>query len=256
MTPTGGGLSITMKVTAPAVSTGITTFGPETLTLSPSSKHPKSTSAGGQAWSPGPPSKRDGGNTVRQDRNSTGQGMEMPNMTPNLGMSHGSTSGVTSSVFWALGPTHESPQGTSDAPLHTTRESQQYITKDPSFLTARPTGHVVWHPSPTWETPLNSTRLQNEDPRPSSFPGPPSAPTTVAPETPACGESSGNRDPSWNFGLCEPWCQTCWKCRLCFLILIVCGLRHIYGPLWQQVSCLVREKRFLFNPWLSPFDFL
>nr|XP_034380391.1 uromodulin-like 1 isoform X3 [Arvicanthis niloticus] len=157
VTPTGVGLSITTKVTAPAVSTGITTFGPETLTLSPSSKHPRSTPAGGQVWISEPPSKRDGGNTVRQDRNSTGQG-----------------------------PTHESPQGTANASLHTTRESQEYITKDQSFLTARPTGHVVWHPSPTWETPLNSTRLQNEDPRPSSFPGPPSAPTTVVSEPPAC----------------------------------------------------------------------
>ncbi|XP_034380389.1 uromodulin-like 1 [Arvicanthis niloticus] len=186
VTPTGVGLSITTKVTAPAVSTGITTFGPETLTLSPSSKHPRSTPAGGQVWISEPPSKRDGGNTVRQDRNSTGQGTEMPNVTPNLDMSHGSTSGVTSSVPWAPGPTHESPQGTANASLHTTRESQEYITKDQSFLTARPTGHVVWHPSPTWETPLNSTRLQNEDPRPSSFPGPPSAPTTVVSEPPAC----------------------------------------------------------------------
>lgn len=231
VTPTGGGLSVTMKVTAPAVSTGITTFGPETLTLSPSSKHPRSTSAGGQAWSPGPPSKRDGSNTVKQDSNSTGEGMEMPNVTPNLVMSHGSTSGVTSSDPRTPGPTQESPQGTADAPLHTTRESQESITKDPYFLTARSMGHVVWHPSPTRETPLNSTRPQSENPRPSSFPGPPSAPTTVAPEPPACGESSGDRDPSWNLGLCEPWCQTCQKC-CAFSSRSYVG-SDTYGPPWR-----------------------
>ncbi|GAB1300833.1 Uromodulin-like 1 [Apodemus speciosus] len=157
VTPTEGGLSVTVKVTAPAVSTGITTFGSETLTVSPSSKHPRSTPAGGQAWTPAPLSGKDGGSTVRQDRNSTGQGL-----------------------------THGSPQGTTDALLHTTRESQEYITKDPPSPTARPMGYVVWHPSPTWETPLNTTRLQNEDPPSSSLPGPPSAPTAVAQESPAC----------------------------------------------------------------------
>ncbi|XP_031202860.1 uromodulin-like 1 [Mastomys coucha] len=156
VTPTGDGLSVTERVTAPAVSTGITTFGPTTLTLSLSSKHPRSTPAG-QAWTSGPPSGRDGGSTVRQERNSTGQG-----------------------------PTDGSSQGTTNAPLHTTRESQGYVTKDPPFLTARTTGYVVWHPSPTGETPLNTTRLQNEESRPSSFPGPPSAPTAVTPETPTC----------------------------------------------------------------------
>lgn len=247
---------MTTKVTAPAVSTGITTFGPETLTLSPSSKHPRSTPGEGQAWTTGPSSRRDGGSTVRQDRNSTGQGMEVPNVTLNLGMSHGSTSGVTSSVPWAPGPTHESPQGTTDSPLHT-KASQEYITKDRSFLTSRPMGHVVWHPSPTWETPLNSTRLQNEAPRPSSFPGPQSTPSTVAPESPACGESSGDRDPSWNPSLCEPWCQTCRKYRLCFLISIKRGLRH--RTVWSSSAAGVlssqRGERLPFHPWLSPFDF-
>lgn len=205
---TGGGLSVTTKVTAPAVSTEITTFGPETLTESLSSEHPRSTPRS-QAWTPGPPSVRDGGSIVRQDRNSTGQGMEVPNVTPNLGISHRSTSGVTSSVPWAPGQTHGSPQGTTDAPLHTTQESQEINTKDPPFPTATTTGYVVWHASPTWKTSPNSTRLQNEDPPSSSFPGPPSAPTAVTPESPACGESSGDRDPSWNLSLCEPWCQTC-----------------------------------------------
>ncbi|XP_021077200.1 uromodulin-like 1 [Mus pahari] len=157
VTPTGGGLSVTKKVTAPAVSIGMTTSGPETLTESPSSKHPRSTPARSQAQTPGPPSVRDGGSTGREGRNSTGQG-----------------------------PTYGSHQGTTDAPLHTTRESQEFITKEPPFLTARTTGYVVWHPSPAWETPLNSTRLQNEDPRSSPFPGPPSAPAAVTSESPAC----------------------------------------------------------------------
>nr|AAX14813.1 olfactorin [Mus musculus] len=155
--PTGDELSVTTKVTVPAASTGITTFGPETLTESLSSKHPRSTPARSQTWTPVPPSVRDGGSIVRQDRNSTGQGQ-----------------------------THGTHQGTTDAPLHTTRESQELITKDPPFLTATTTGYVVWHSSPTWKTPPNSTRLQNEDPRSSSFPGPPSAPTDVTPESPAC----------------------------------------------------------------------
>uniref|UniRef100_F1M7D3 Uromodulin-like 1 n=1 Tax=Rattus norvegicus TaxID=10116 RepID=F1M7D3_RAT len=154
VTPTGGGLSVeTTKVKAAAVSMGITTFGPETLTLSPSSEHLRSTPAEGQASTLGPPSRRDGGSTARQDRNSTGQDVEVPNVTQNP---------------------------------HTTRESQEHMTKGPPFLTARSTGYVVWHPSPTWETPLKSTRPQNEDPPPSSFPGPPSTLVAVTPETPAC----------------------------------------------------------------------
>ncbi|XP_021004944.1 uromodulin-like 1 isoform X2 [Mus caroli] len=155
--PTGDGLSVTTKVTVPAVSTGITTFGPETLTESLSSKHPRSTPARSQTWTSVPPSVRDGGSIVRQDRNSTGQGQ-----------------------------THGTHQGTTDAPLHTTGESQEFITKDPPFLTATTTGYVVWHSSPTWKTLPNSIRLPNEDPRSSSFPGPPSAPTDVTPESPAC----------------------------------------------------------------------
>lgn len=225
MTPTGGGLSVTMKVTAPAVSMGKTTFDPETLTLSPSSEHPRSTPAEGQAWTPGPLSRRDGDSTARQDRNSTGQDVEVPNVT--------------------LNP-------------HTTREPQEHMTKDPPFLTARSTGYVVWHPSPTWETPLKSTRPQNEDPPPSSFPGPPSTPAAVTPETPACGESSGDRDPSWNLNLCEPWCQTYQKCGLCFLISNIGGLRH--RTVWSSSAAGVwsseREERLPFHPWLSPFYFL
>lgn len=241
MIPTGDELSVTTKVTVPAASTGITTFGPETLTESLSSKHPRSTPARSQTWTPVPPSVRDGGSIVRQDRNSTGQGMEVPNVTPNLGKTHRSTSGVTSSVPWAPGQTHGTHQGTTDAPLHTTRESQELITKDPPFLTATTTGYVVWHSSPTWKTPPNSTRLQNEDPRSSSFPGPPSAPTDVTPESPACGESSGDRDPSWNLSLCGPWRQTCQKCWLCLLILNIGGLRH--GTVWFSLAAGVWSSK-------------
>lgn len=246
VTPTGDELSVTERVTAPAVSTGITTFGPTTLTLSLSSKHPRSTPAG-QAWTSGPPSGRDAGSTVRQERNHTGQGMEVPNVTPNLGTSHRRTRGMTSSVSWAPGPTDGSSQGTTNAPLHTTRESQGYVTKDPPFLTARTTGYVVWHPSPTGETPLNTTRLQNEESRPSSFPGPPSAPTAVTPETPTCGESSGDRDPSWNFRLARNGGRT-FSSRIYMKVDSDIGQ---CGPPWQRVSDLVREKKgSLFIPWL------
>uniref|UniRef100_A0A8C2QKZ5 Uromodulin-like 1 n=1 Tax=Cricetulus griseus TaxID=10029 RepID=A0A8C2QKZ5_CRIGR len=157
VTPTDG-LSVTTKVTAPAVSLGITAFGTETLTLSPSPRLPRSTPTTSQAWTPGPPSKRSSISTARQDRNGTGQG-----------------------------PTHGFPQKTTDVPLHSTGEPRENFTTDPPFVAASPTGYVVWHPSPIWETPpSNSTRRQNEDPRPSSFPGLPEAPTPVAPEPPAC----------------------------------------------------------------------
>ncbi|ERE86822.1 uromodulin-like 1 [Cricetulus griseus] len=157
VTPTDG-LSVTTKVTAPAVSLGITAFGTETLTLSPSPRLPRSTPTTSQAWTPGPPSKRSSISTARQDRNGTGQE-----------------------------PTHGFPQKTTDVPLHSTGEPRENFTTDPPFVAASPTGYVVWHPSPIWETPpSNSTRRQNEDPRPSSFPGLPEAPTPVAPEPPAC----------------------------------------------------------------------
>ncbi|CAO2608631.1 Uromodulin-like 1 [Lemmus lemmus] len=155
VTPTGSGQSVTTKVSAPAVSVEITSFGPETLAFSPSPRHPRSTPTRSQAWSPGPPSKR---GTARQDTNSTGQE-----------------------------PTPGSPQKTTVVPLYATRGPQENLTVDPPLVTASPTGYVAWHPSPTWETPRpNSTRLQNEDPRPSFFPGLPSASTPVAPESPAC----------------------------------------------------------------------
>lgn len=223
VTPTGGGLSVvTTKVTAPAVSMGITTFGPETLTLSPSSEHPRSAPAEGQASTPGPSSRRDGGSTARQDRNSTGQDVEVPNVTQNP---------------------------------HTTREPQEHMTKGPPFLTTRSTSYVVWHPSPTWETPLKSTRLQNEDPPPSSSPGPPSTLVTVTPETPAYGESSGDRDLSWNLNLCEPWYQIYQKCGSCFLFSNIRGLRHrtVWSSSASGVWSSEREERRPFHPWLSPF---
>ncbi|XP_051008579.1 uromodulin-like 1 isoform X2 [Acomys russatus] len=159
MTPTGDELPVT-KATSPAASRGLAASGPETLTLSPSPRPPKSTPARGQTWTAGLPSRRDGGSTVGQDRTSTGQ--DSP------------------------GPTHGSPQGTKDVTLHPTGKTQEYFTTDPPFLTAPPTGYVVWHPSPALGIPLNSTRVQNEDPGPSSFPGLPSAPNPEAPEPPAC----------------------------------------------------------------------
>ncbi|CAH6789920.1 uromodulin-like 1 [Phodopus roborovskii] len=187
VTPTGGGLSVTTKVTAPAVSLEITAFGPETLTLSPSPRHPRSTPTRSQAWTPGPPSKRGSSSTARQDRNSTGQGVEVSTVVPSLGTSHGSSSGVTRSFPRAPEPTHGSPQKTTDVPLQATVEPQENFTTDPPFVAASPTGYVVWHPSPIWKTPPpNSTRQQNEDPQPSSFPGLPSASTPAAPEPPVC----------------------------------------------------------------------
>uniref|UniRef100_A0A8C6R9E2 Uromodulin-like 1 n=1 Tax=Nannospalax galili TaxID=1026970 RepID=A0A8C6R9E2_NANGA len=159
VTPTGGGLSTATRVTAPAVSVGATALGSETFTLSSSPRNPQNTPKGAQAQTPGPPPRRGGISTVGQGRNGTGQG-----------------------------PTHGS--WTTDGPLDTPGQLQGDSTTDPSFwpaLTKGPTDHVVWHPSiPTQETPLNSTRLQNEGPPPSSFPGLPSVPTPVAPEPSAC----------------------------------------------------------------------
>lgn len=203
MTPTGGELSVTTKAVAPAASMEIASSVPETLTLSPSPRHPRSTPARGQTWTPGFPSRRDGGSTVGQDKNSTGRDVEMPSMAPSLGMNHGSKKWVTSSFPESPGPTHGSPQGTTDVPLHTTGKTREFFTTDPPF-TAPPTDYVVWHPSPALGIPLNSTRLQNEDSGPSSFPGPPSDPNPEAPEPPACGESSGVREPSGNLSLSEP----------------------------------------------------
>lgn len=212
VTPTGGGLSVTTKATPPTVSLEITAFGLETLTSSPSPRQPRSTPARGQAGTPGPPSKRDGGSTVGQDRNSTGQGVEVPSMALSLGMSHGSASGVTSSFSGSPEPIHGSPRGSTDILLRLIGESQEYLITDPPFVTASPMGYIdVWHPGLDWETPLNSTRLQKADPQPSSFPGLLSAPTTEAPELPACGESAG--DPSGNLSLCEHWCQARQKCN-------------------------------------------
>ncbi|XP_060225969.1 uromodulin-like 1 [Meriones unguiculatus] len=187
VTPTGGGLSVTAKATAPAVSMEITAFGPETLTSTPSPEQPRSTPARGQAQTPGPPSKRDGGSTVGQEKNSTGQGVEVPSMALSLDRSHGSTSGVISSSSESPEPIHGSPRGSTDISLRLIGESQEYLLTDPPFMTSSPTGYVdVWHPSLDWEIPLNSTRLQNADPWPSSFPGLPSAPTPEAPEPPTC----------------------------------------------------------------------
>ncbi|XP_013206561.1 uromodulin-like 1 [Microtus ochrogaster] len=152
VTPTGGGQSVTTKVSAPGVTVEITSLGPDTLTFSPSPRHPRSTPTRSQAWTPGPPSKRGSSSTAR---------------TPE--------------------PTHGSPPKTTVVPLHATGGPQANLTVDPPLVTASPTGYVAWHPSPTWEAPPpNSTRLQNEDPRPSLFPGLPSASTPVASESPAC----------------------------------------------------------------------
>ncbi|XP_075834912.1 uromodulin-like 1 [Microtus pennsylvanicus] len=156
VTPTGGGQSVTTKVSAPAVTVETTSLGPDTLTFSPSPRHPKSTPTRSQAWTPGPPSKRGSSSTARQETNSTGPDAELPSTT-------------------------------TVVPPHATGGPQANLTVDPPLVTASPTGYVAWHPSPTWEAPpSNSTRLQNEDLRPSLFPGLPSASTPVASESPAC----------------------------------------------------------------------
>lgn len=236
VTPTGGGQSVTTKISAPAVSVGITTsLGPETLTFSPSPRLPRSTPTRSQAWTPGPPSKRGNSSTARQDMNSTGQDVELPSTAPSLGTSPGSSSSWTSSFPRTPEPTHGSPPKTTVVPLNATRGRQENLTVGPLPVTASPTGYVAWHPSPTWETPpLNSTRLQNEDPRPSFFPGLPSASTPVTPESPACGKSSGDRDPSENLSLCEPWCQAWQQCRVSFLISNIRGSRHRAG--WPSAA--------------------
>ncbi|XP_057650322.1 uromodulin-like 1 [Chionomys nivalis] len=187
VTPTGGGQSVTTKVSAPVVTVEITSLGPDTLTFSPSPRHPRSTPTRSQAWTPGPPSKRGSSSTARQERNNTGQDAELPSTAPSLGTSPGSSSSMPSSFPRTPEATHGSPPKTTVAPLHATGGPQANLTVDPPLVTASPTGYVAWHPSPTWEAPSqNSTRLQNEDPRPSLFPGLPSASTPVASESPAC----------------------------------------------------------------------
>lgn len=235
VTPTGGGQSVTTKISAPAVGVGITSLGPDTLTFSPSPRHPRSTPTRSQAWTPGPPSKRGNSSTARQDMNSTGQDVELPSTAPSLGTSPGSSSSWTSSFPRTPEPTHGSPPKTTVVPLNATRGRQENLTVGPLPVTASPTGYVAWHPSPTWETPpLNSTRLQDEDPRPSFFPSLPSASTPVAPESPACGKSSGGRDTSGNLSLCEPWCQAWQQCRVSFLISNIRGPRHRAG--WPSAA--------------------
>lgn len=211
VTPTGGGQSVTTKVSAPAVTVEKTSLGPEALTFSPSPRHPRSTPTGSQAWTPGPPSKRGSSSTARQETNSTGQDVELPSTAPSLGTSPrtspGSSSSMSSSFPRTPEPTHGSLPKTTVVPLHATGGPQANLTVDLPLVTASSTGYVAWHPSPTWEAPPpNATRLQNKDPRPSLFPGLPSASTPVASESPACGESSGGRGPSGNLSLCEPWC--------------------------------------------------
>ncbi|KAL1771374.1 uromodulin-like 1 [Sigmodon hispidus] len=154
VSPTGGGLS----VTTPAASVGITTFGPESSTLSPSPRHPRNTATRSQAWTPEPPSTRDDRSTAMPNRNSTGHE-----------------------------PTPGSSQKTTDFPLHPTGEPWKNVTTDPPLVTASTISDVVWHPSSIWGTPPpNSTSLHTEDPGPSSSSSRPSASTTVAPEPPAC----------------------------------------------------------------------
>ncbi|XP_049996950.1 uromodulin-like 1 [Alexandromys fortis] len=191
VTPTGGGQSVTTKVSAPAVTVEITSLGPEALTFSPSPRHPRSTPTGSQAWTPGPPSKRGSSSTARQETNSAGQDVELPSTAPSPGTSPGTSPGSSSSMSSSFPrtpePTHGSLPKTTVVPLHATGGPQANLTVDLPLVTASSTGYVAWHPSPTWEAPPpNSTRLQNKDPRPSLFPGLPSASTPVASESPAC----------------------------------------------------------------------
>lgn len=193
--PTGGVLAPATGVTAPELGTETTALGRETPALWPSPGYPWGTPAAGQAQTPGPPPRRGGSGVVKQDRNSTGQGVgkEMPSTAP------GSvTSQWTASR--APGTTPSSPLGTTKGLLDTTGWLSRNSTTEPSFWptpTEGPTDHIEWQASlPTWNTPpalLDRTGPEHLDPGPSSSPDLPSAPTPESLKLPACGECLGWR---------------------------------------------------------------
>lgn len=190
MSPTGGALSFTTGVLAPALGAETTAVSLETSASSPSPGHPWGTPAAGQARTPGTPPRRGGSSVVGQDRNSTGQGMEkeVPSEASSLGTSQWMAT-------MAPRPTHSSLSGATggllDPPGLLPRNS---TTEVPTWPTPAdgPMGQVVWHASlPTWDTPpapLDPTQPQNTDPGPSGPPDLSSAPFPASLETPACGK--------------------------------------------------------------------
>ncbi|XP_073743155.1 uromodulin-like 1 [Callorhinus ursinus] len=186
--PTGRVLAPATGVTAPALGTETTALGRETPALWPGPGHPWGTPAAGQAQTPGPPPRRGGSGVVKQDRNSTGQGMgeEMPSMAP------GSVTGQWTASR-APRTTPSSPPGTMKGLLDTTGWLSRNSTTELSFWptpTKGPTDHIEWHTSlPAWNTPpalLDPTEPQHLDPGPSSSPDLPSAPTPESLKLPGC----------------------------------------------------------------------
>ncbi|EFB28011.1 hypothetical protein PANDA_011484, partial [Ailuropoda melanoleuca] len=186
--PTGGILAPATGVTAPALSTGTIALDRETPISWPSPGHSWGTPTAGQAQTPGPPPRRGGSGVVKQDRNSTGQGVEdeVPRMAPGL-----VTGQWTASR--APGTTPSSPPGTMNGLLDTTGWLARNSTTEPSFWTTpteSPTDHIEWHASlSSWNTPpapLDPTEPQPLDPGPSSSPDLPSAPTPESLKLPAC----------------------------------------------------------------------
>uniref|UniRef100_A0A452VPA0 Uromodulin like 1 n=1 Tax=Ursus maritimus TaxID=29073 RepID=A0A452VPA0_URSMA len=151
--PTGGILAPATGVTAPVLSTGTIVLDRETPISWPSPGRPWDTPTAGQAQTPGPPPRRGGSGVVKQDRNSTGQGVEdeVPRMAPGL-----VTGQWTASR--APGTTPSSPPGTMNG-----------------FLSS-------WDAPP----PLDPAEPQHLGLGPSSSPDLPLAPTPESLRLPAC----------------------------------------------------------------------
>ncbi|KAK2507893.1 hypothetical protein MC885_005422 [Smutsia gigantea] len=175
-------------VTASASSTETTAPVSESPALSPSAEHTGGTPAAGQPQTPGSPPWTGGGGVAGQDRNSSGKGVEEqgPSTAPGLG-----TEPWTASM--APGPTHRPLPGALSSPPdpfgRLPRNSTVELPLRPT-ATEGPTGHVEWHPSlPAREAlpaPLDPTRLQDVDPRPSGSPDLALAPTSVSLSPPGC----------------------------------------------------------------------
>ncbi|XP_036898917.1 uromodulin-like 1 isoform X2 [Sturnira hondurensis] len=187
VSPTEGAQSLVTGVTAPALSTEAAVLGLETPASSPSPGHPWGTPAAGQAQTPETPPQRGDSGMVKQDRNSTGQGVEEsePREAPGLGTSQWAASR-------APRPTLSSVPGAVDGLLDTPKWLLRNTTTEPHAWPSSaegPTGHV-WHASlPTWGTlpaPLDPTRPQSTDPGRSSSPDLPLASIPASLKPPAC----------------------------------------------------------------------
>ncbi|XP_022371674.1 uromodulin-like 1 [Enhydra lutris kenyoni] len=169
------------------LATGGTALGRETPALWPSPGHPWGTPAAGQTQTAGPPPRNGGSGVVKQDRNSTGQGMdEMPSVALGLVTGQWTASRTPRTI-------PSSPPRTVKGLLDTSGWLARNSSMEPSFWptpSEGPTDHMEWHTSvPTWNTPPappGPTEPRNLDSGPSIPPDLPSARTAESLKLAAC----------------------------------------------------------------------